>query len=187
MELLHEHVVKPNSKLLTAELPDVKILCSLWYEFRVHDEILYRTGKEMDNEWRLVIPRKKRSEILSLLHDRKFAGHAGMSWMKLTVGSRFYWPHMRQDIKNWIKCCRLCTMAKRGSERPWHPLQQELSGAPFDSVTFDVIGPLPTMENGNRFILTMIDYYSKWAEACALPNHKAETVANCIVTWWITH
>ncbi len=43
------------------------------------------------------------------------------------------------------------------------------------------------MENGNRFILTMIDYYSKWAEVYARPNHKAETVANCIVTKWIAH
>ncbi len=35
IELLHEHAVKPKSKLLTAEPPDVKILCTLWYDFRV--------------------------------------------------------------------------------------------------------------------------------------------------------
>ncbi len=48
-------------------------------------------------------------------------------------------------------------------------------------MAFDVIGPLPTMVNGIRFILTMIDYFSKWAEAYALPNHKAETVADSII------
>ncbi len=57
----------------------------------------------------------------------------------------------------------------------------------FDCVVFDVIGPLPTTANGNRFILTMIDYFSKWAEAYALLNHKAETVADCIVKRWIAH
>ncbi len=41
--------------------------------------------------------------------------------------------------------------------------------------------------NGNIFILMMIDYFSKWAEAYALPNHKAETVADCIVNRWIAH
>ncbi len=112
MELLHKHAVKLNSKLLTAEPPDVKVLCSLWYEFCVRDDILYRKGKEVNDEWRLVIPRDKRSEILSLLHDSKFTGHPGMSQMKLTIGSRFYWPSMRQDIENLIKCCRSCTMAK---------------------------------------------------------------------------
>ncbi len=35
MELLHKHAVKPNSKSLREEPPDVKILCSLWYEFRL--------------------------------------------------------------------------------------------------------------------------------------------------------
>ncbi len=59
MELLHKHSLKPNSKLLKEEPPDVKILFTLWYEFHVQDEILYHTGKEMDDEWRLVIPRDK--------------------------------------------------------------------------------------------------------------------------------
>ncbi len=54
-------------------------------------------------------------------------------------------------------------------------------------MAFDVIDPLPTMVNGNRFILTMIDYFSKWVESYALPKHKAETVADCIVNCWIAH
>ncbi len=41
--------------------------------------------------------------------------------------------------------------------------------------------------NGNRFISMVINYVSKWAEAYALPNHKAETVADCIVKRWIAH
>ncbi len=43
------------------------------------------------------------------------------------------------------------------------------------------------MEAGNWFILIVIDYYSKWAEGYALPNHRAETVADCIVSNWIGH
>ncbi len=54
-------------------------------------------------------------------------------------------------------------------------------------MAFDVIDPLPTTVNGNRFILTIIDYFSKWTEAYALPNHKAENVAACIVNHWIAH
>ncbi len=73
MELLHKHAVKPNSKALREEPPDVKILCAQWYD-----------------EWRLVIARDKRKEILSLLHESITAGHTGMSQMKLTICSRFY-------------------------------------------------------------------------------------------------
>ncbi len=105
--------------------------------------------------------------------------------MKLTVNSRFYWPPVRDDIEKWIKCCRPCTMAKKGPRRQRAPLQQELNGALFDRVAFDVIGPLFITGNDNRFILMMIGFFSKWAEAYALPNHKAETVADCIVNQWI--
>ncbi len=142
---------------------------------------------ETTDEWRLVIPRDKQKEILSLLYDSKMAGHPGMSRMKLTICSRFYWPCMRKDVKNWVTCCQPCAMAKRGPRRQRAPLQQELNGALFGHVVFDVIGPLPINVNGNRFILTMIDYFSKWAEAYALPNLKAETVADCIVKRWIAH
>ncbi len=79
MELFHKHTVKPNSKSLREEPPDVKILCTLWYKFRVRNEILYCTGKEVDDEWLLLIPRDKQMEILSLLHDSKMAGNPGMS------------------------------------------------------------------------------------------------------------
>ncbi len=146
------------------ESPDVKILSTLWYKFLVRDKILYRTGKETVDEWRLIISRDKRMEILSLLHDRNMAGHPGMSRMKLTVHSRFYWPHMRKDVENWGKFCWPCAIAKRGSRYQRTPLQQELNGALFDRAAFDVIGSLPTIVNGNRFILTMIDYFSKWAK-----------------------
>ncbi len=57
----------------------------------------------------------------------------------------------------------------------------------FDCVTFDVIVPLPITANDNRFILMMINYFSKWAEAYALSNYKAETVADYIVKRWIAH
>ncbi len=78
-------------------------------------------------------------------------------------------------------------IAKQRPKSSQHPLQQELSGTPYDRVSFDVIGPLPITEAGNQFILTVIYYYSKWAEAYALPNHRAEIVADCIVFHWIAH
>ncbi len=117
VELLHEHTQKPPSKLLEGESPDVKVLCPLWYQFHVRDKTLYHTGKEVEDPWRLVIPRDKCSEILSMLHDNKCAGHPGMSRMKLTVGTRFYWPRKRQDIENWIKFCQSRMMAKREPKR----------------------------------------------------------------------
>ncbi len=92
MELLYEQAVKPNSKSLKQETPYVKIFCSLWYELHVRNEILFGAGKQVTDEWRLVITRDKHKDMLSLHHSSNMVGHPGMSPMKLTICSRFYWP-----------------------------------------------------------------------------------------------
>ena len=49
-------------------------------------------------------------------------------------------------------------------------------------VTLDILGPLPETERGNKYILVIGDYFSKWVEAYPVPDEKAETVAQKLVT-----
>ena len=44
----------------------------------------------------------------------------------------------------------------------------------------DLIGPLPTTPRGNKYIVTLTDYFSKWAEAAPLPDKTALGVATFI-------
>ncbi|XP_077475242.1 uncharacterized protein LOC144088605 [Stigmatopora argus] len=41
----------------------------------------------------------------------------------------------------------------------------------------DVRGPLPTTQNGHKYLVTLCDYYSKWVEAAAVPSFLAVHVA----------
>ncbi len=66
-----------------------------------------------------------------------------------------------QELGNILSVMR--KWLKEDPDNNEHPLQKEMNGALFDSVAFDVIAPLPTTMNGNRFILTVIVYFSKWA------------------------
>ena len=45
----------------------------------------------------------------------------------------------------------------------------------------DIMGPLSPSAGGNVYILVLVEYFTKWAEAYALPDHKAPTVARAIV------
>ena len=54
-------------------------------------------------------------------------------------------------------------------------------GAPLERVAVDVMGPLPTSTSGNKYILILGDYFTKWVEAYLLENQQAETVAEVIV------
>ena len=44
-------------------------------------------------------------------------------------------------------------------------------------VGIDLVGPLPITSRGNKYIVTLVDYFSKWPEAEALPDKSAEGVA----------
>ena len=44
-------------------------------------------------------------------------------------------------------------------------------------VGIDMIGPLPLTKKGNRYIVTLVDYFSKWPEAAPLPDKTAPGVA----------
>ena len=42
------------------------------------------------------------------------------------------------------------------------------------NIGFDLIGPLPETPLGNKYICTVTDYYTKWADATALPSKQAK-------------
>ena len=52
----------------------------------------------------------------------------------------------------------------------------------FKRVVVDIVGPIePNSEKRNRYILTMIDYATRYSEASALPSIETECIAEAIV------
>lgn len=54
-----------------------------------------------------------------------------------------------------------------------------------ERIATDILGELPMTEKGNRYILVISDYYSKWTESFPMKNMEAETVAKIIVEQFI--
>ena len=54
-----------------------------------------------------------------------------------------------------------------------------------ETIACDIMDALTQTDNGNVYILVNMDYFTKWVEAFALPNHTAQTVAKKRVTEWI--
>lgn len=50
----------------------------------------------------------------------------------------------------------------------------------------DLVGPLPETDDGNRYLLTIVDTFSKWPMAIPLPNKRAETIAHALYRNLIT-
>jgi hypothetical protein len=47
----------------------------------------------------------------------------------------------------------------------------------FYRVTLDIVGPLLEITSGNKYVLIIIDHYSKWCEARPIKEHDVYTIA----------
>ena len=57
-----------------------------------------------------------------------------------------------------------------------------LSDTPFKRVAVDIVGPTePRSDKKSRYILTMIDYATRYPEAVALPSIETERVAEALI------
>ena len=49
----------------------------------------------------------------------------------------------------------------------------------------DVAGPFPVSNAGNRYVIVVMDYFSKWPEVYAIPNQETNTITNVFVNNWV--
>ena len=54
-------------------------------------------------------------------------------------------------------------------------------GARMEWVHMDMLGPFPPSEQRNKYILVMVDQFTKWVEIHALPDITAVQTAKCAV------
>ena len=50
-----------------------------------------------------------------------------------------------------------------------------------ERLAMDILGPLPQTPRGNKFVLVVTDYFTKWTESYPIPNQEAVTVAEKLV------
>ena len=97
--------------------------------------------------------------------------------------SKFFWPWVCGDVSRFCKSCDICqrTIQKgRVTKVPWGKLP--LIDTPFKRVAVDIVGPIePRSERKSRYMLTMIDYETRYPEAVALPGIETERVAEASV------
>ncbi len=48
------------------------------------------------------------------------------------------------------------------------------TGAPWDVLAVDYLGPLPETPRGNKYVLVLTDLFTKYVEVLPVPNQTAE-------------
>ena len=102
-------------------------------------------------------------------------GHRAFLATLNQVRRRGFWPGWRRDVRRYCCSYHRRRLPRSGS------LQPLITGTTVERCHVDITGPHPRTARGSQYILTCVDAFSKWAEAFAIPNREAKTVARVLV------
>ena len=90
----------------------------------------------------------------------------------------YHWNGMNNDIGQYVKSCPACqtTTDFKTVSNELHPIAVV---SPWYHIGMDLI-KMPTSKHGNKHILSIDDYFTKWPEAVAIPDKNAETIASTL-------
>ena len=99
------------------------------------------------------------------------------------VVSELFWPEVCGDVARFCKSCDICQRTIRKGRVTKVPLGKlPLIDTPFKRVSVQLVGPNePRSDKKSRYILTMIDYATRYPEAVALPSIETESVAEALI------
>ena len=181
---LLESAERPDPNSLVAASAFVKLLCSQWELLQIVDGVLYRRFSYNDGRpdvLQLLVPLAMRKDFLEKVHSGMNGGHLGIRRTPDQVRRRAFWPGWRGDVRRHCKQCQNCNGYFRGQLPRSGPLQPMLAGQPFERMHLDITGPHPKSRRGSVCIVTIVDAFSKWADAFPIANRDAATVARILV------
>lgn len=132
-----------------------------------------------------VVPDRLKNMILESSHDHITSGHLGFEKTLDKLYTKFHWPNMRQDVRNHIDACGMCNSRNRPNQAFKQPLQPLAIPEKFARISMDILGGLPLTENGNKYILVLVENSTRFPLAFALPNCETETIAKCLLENYI--
>jgi hypothetical protein len=88
---------------------------------------------------------------------------------------------MIDDVKHWIKHCHPCQRRKNSKRHRQGLHKSVLQTRPFETVSIDLVGKFPTAD-GNKYILTIIDHFTRYPIAVPISSKKAPVVAQALKT-----
>jgi hypothetical protein len=131
----------------------------------------------------LCIPRALRQEIVDGFHTNN--AHLAFDRLYATVRTRYYWASLHSDLYKFVKSCVDCQASKRSAR-----IRPPLSSLPvkdlLENFHIDILGPLPVTSQGHKYILVIIESFSRWPELVPLRTQRATEVAEALYTFIFT-
>ncbi len=120
-------------------------------------------------------------EEIERVHNA-IVGHRGERATErlLRVGG-VVWSTMRHDIEEFIQACATCQKVRLGKASMSAALASTMVTDLFEVVAVDTVGPLPVDGSGMKYIISIIDCFSRFCELRAAPGATARDAAAALL------
>lgn len=122
----------------------------------------------------------EREDIIQEAHSGAAAGHFSVeTTIKKILQASLWWPSINKDCKERISQCDPCQRLGRPllkNEMTLIPINPSLA---FETWAIDFVGPFAKQgrRTGSRYIIIVVEYVTKWAEAELVPSCTKEVEA----------
>ena len=105
----------------------------------------------------------ERRGFIQRYHDSIFVGHLGVSRTVCRLLDRVYWPGLREDVQSYLASCSVCLARKSPCPRR-APMGHVSVGYRWGRVATVILDISVTTNKGNRHVLVIVHYFSRWTE-----------------------
>ncbi len=129
-----------------------------------------------------ITPKHLREELINQADESKYGAHQGRDKVFQRLKSRCYLPKMDQQIAIHVQSCEVCQASKSPAKYSNPELQAIRPSKPLELVTTDIMRPINMTIDTNRYIMIIINLFTKWMQLYLLKTMEAEEVAQMKAT-----
>ena len=150
-------------------------------KFQILNDTIYVGPTQKYPYARLFIPEGIVHSILDYVHQVNNFNHPGVSQMNRIISEKFYWDGMTEDIRTYVRQCRLCQEGKGSISHKTGKLQPVVHAKQRgELVHFDFAGPF----YGKLHILVMVDNYTGAVILHPCTSESAESIVFALMYRW---
>ncbi|KFM73878.1 Retrovirus-related Pol polyprotein from transposon 297, partial [Stegodyphus mimosarum] len=167
--------------------PDIVPIRNRAENYELIDGLLFYTKATNENhEYRPVIPASMRLNVLEELHDCAISAHLGIRKTVQRVREAVFFPELQKFTRAYVQSCPTCQLNNYVNFRPAGFLNSIKSEFPNQIIGIDLLGPYPRSKvNKSRYLLVIVDHFSKWLELIPLKRASAKIVVDSILNKYI--